>query len=406
VGYVLKKYPRISETFILNELLGLEAMGAEATVFSLRPADEGKFHRELADFRGHVHYVPDPKGGSPARLLARLSNRPIDVPQLQEYMSALPEGVRDSVLSQGVLVAGLAEAARLEHLHAHFVTVAAHVACVAHLLTGIPFTATAHAKDIFRHGVDHRLFRLTAEHSKAVITVCDANVHLIKGEYLSDSPARVVRIYNGLPLEAVPAPGEPREPNLVLSVGRLVEKKGFEDLLSAVAHLHRTGRPVRTMIIGDGPLLMPLRKWCEERGLSQAVTFLGARPREEVLSWMRRARVFALPCVTGADGNKDALPTVLLEALACGLPSVSTPISGIPEIIADGEQGLIVPEGDVDAIAQAIEHLLVMEEDWSRMSASGPRRAKERVDRARTLPLLLEIFREPTPLPRARGVDA
>ncbi|MGH8874995.1 MAG: glycosyltransferase [Acidimicrobiia bacterium] len=393
VGYVVKKYPRLSETFVVDEILGLEAARVEVSVFSLRLPDEGRFSRDLSRVRSQVAYLPG--FGSSATLEAFRALDRLQVPTLGpvlRFLDGLPEGARSALIVQAIHLADLASSLRLDHLHAHFMTVAAHATYLAHLLTGIPFTVTAHAKDVYRHDVDRLVFGVIASAAQAVVTVCEANRRFIEEELLADRVARVVRIYNGVFLDRL-APAEgPRDGRLILGVGRLVEKKGFHLLLEACALLARQGIDFRTLLIGDGDQRVPLLADRDRLGLADRVELLGALPRDEVLQLMGQARVLAAPCVAGSDGNQDALPTVLLEALARGLPAVTTPVGGIPEIIEDGVEGLLVPDGDPEALAEALAVALTDEPRWSLMAQAGPAKAAARFDRRANLGRLIDLF--------------
>ena len=396
VGYVLKKYPRLSETFILNEILGLEAAGVEVSVLSLRLPDEGRFHAELADVRAEVAYLTGFGAASAMAAFRRVARHadPGALDRALELLDLLPPERQVGVLLQGLELAEVAAARGLDHLHAHFMTVAAHTAYVAHVFSGIPFSVTAHAKDVYRDEVDIAAFRTVAAAASAVVTVCDANRRFIEERLLAGVDATVVRIYNGLDLASMPVPG-PRRPELVLGVGRLVEKKGFDVLIRACRLLADRGVPFECAVIGDGDQAGALADEIDGLGVADRVRLLGSLPKAEVLEWMARAAVLALPCVTGGDGNRDALPTVLLEALAVGLPVVSTPVAGVPEIVDDGVEGLLVPERDPVALAGAIELLLTDTTRWSAASTAGPAKVAARFDRRATLPALLDVFAGP-----------
>jgi colanic acid/amylovoran biosynthesis glycosyltransferase len=308
------------------------------------------------------------------------------------FVARLPADRQARVLVQALHLARQVEERGLDHLHAHFMTVAAHTTYVAHLLTGVPFSVTAHAKDIYRVGVSQAIFREVAAAATAIVTVCDANQRYILDHLLAGSPARVVRIYNGVDVESLPPPAPVRDATLLLGVGRLVEKKGFDVLLDACAILVERGVPVSCLVLGDGEERGALEARRSALGLEDHVRFAGAVSRGEVLGWMARARVLALPCVTGGDGNRDALPTVLIEALALGLPVVSTPIAGVPEIVDEGVSGLLVAEGDPAALADGIGSLMVENGRWSQIAAAGPAKVAARFDRRRTIPHLLSVF--------------
>ena len=395
VGYVLKMYPRLSETFIVDELLAVEQAGVDVVVFSLRPPNDGRFHADLASVQALARYVPvtstDAVMGAllPITAFADGSAR---LAKVLEFVERLPpEGVTAAVV-QGLHVAQMAIDEQVDLLHAHFMTVAAHAAYIAHLVTDLPFTVTAHAKDVYRDTVDASLFADVAAAAEAVVTVCDANRTYIT-ERLVDSRARIVRVYNGVAVDRLqPAAPDERDPGLVVGVGRLVEKKGFDVLLHACRVLLDRGVPVRCVIVGDGnerPRLLDLQR---ELGLEAVLEFAGAVPRHQALGWIRKAALLAAPCVMGSDGNRDALPTVMLEALALGVPVVATPIAGVPEIVEDGCEGLLVPEGDAQALADAIQKLVSDRALCADLGARGRAKAEDIFDRGSTVRELVDVF--------------
>ena len=396
VGYVVKKYPRLSETFILDEILGLQEAGVEVSVFSLRLPDEGRFHGDLARVQADVRYLPPLQGSSVVDAMGVVRDlgdmAVAGLGPALRFLGRLPGPNAAGLVVQSLRLAGWVAENGVDHLHAHFMTGAAHTAYLAHLFTGVPFSVTAHAKDIFRTTVDSGVVREVASAAAAVVTVCDANRRYLEGGLLWGT-GRVERVYNGVdPDQLVSASGE-RDPDLVVAAGRLVEKKGFHVLLEASGVLAARGVPFRLVLVGDGDERPRLEELCRRLGLEEAVTLTGALPREDILTWMGRARVLAAPCVVAADGNRDALPTVLLEALALGLPVVSTPVNGIPEIVDDGVEGLLVPEADPVALADALERLLGDDGLWCRLAGAGPAKVAARFDRRRNLPELVEVFR-------------
>lgn len=392
VGYVLKQYPRLSETFILNEILGLEAADTKVSVFSLRPPTEGRFHPALASVQAEVHYVPT---ADKSTFLAALRSLPgLRVERLAEvlgFVDGLPSDRRARLVLDAIAVARQAQADGVDHLHAHFLTVAAHTAHMVHLLTGIPYTVTAHAKDIYRRGVNWDIAGRVGAAAHAVVTVCDANLAFLEAR-LDGSGTNIVRVYNGLGEQDSPASFDERTPGLVLGVGRMVEKKGFDVLLDAFAALAPHRPDARCVLVGDGDCRAALEEQAEALGISDRVSFTGAQTQQVVAQWLRRAHVMVAPCRVGADGNQDALPTVLIEALGAGLPAISTPVAGITEIIDDGIEGLIVPSDDVAATARAIVSLLDDGEMCEAMSAAGPQKLALRFDRRRTIQELISIM--------------
>ena len=372
VGYVLKMYPRFSETFIVHEILQQEAVGTHVEIFSLRLPIDGRFHEALARVQAPVTYLSREHKAS--LFWSSLREAAREVPTITEHLDELLAAPEDEALA-AVELAGAIRRSGLEHLHAHFGSIAADVARLAARLTGITYSFTAHAKDIFHEEVDPAGLATKLREAHTTVTVSDFNRTHLRAEFGEDAE-RVVRLYNSVDLEAFPfepkgvAPGPAR----VAAVGRLVEKKGFGDLLTAVATLVDEGRDVHLDLVGTGPLEPVLREQVRTLGLGDRVTMHGALPQGRVREIVADAAVFAAPCVIGADGNRDGLPTVLLEALALGTPAVSTPVTGIPEIVRHEETGLLVPESDPGALAAALARTL-----------DEPEAAAERARAARSL---------------------
>jgi glycosyltransferase involved in cell wall biosynthesis len=348
-------YPRLSETFILTEILAHEAAGLDLHLFSLRAPVDGRFHADLARVRAGLTYV----GGETLKAEEIWSG-------LSRAWRGLPGGAALAEFSgeatgqevyQAILVAEAALRQGIVHLHAHFATTATTVARIAARLAGITYSFTAHAKDIFHESVVEEDLRRKLRDAGTVVTVSEYNAAHLRRTFDGDA-ARVQRIYNGLDLAQFPFEAPAQRQPLLVGVGRLVEKKGFEDLIDACAVLARRGRPFRCEIIGDGALMPRLDAQVRRLHLSDHVSLLGARARDEVIARTRAAAVALSPCVVAADGNRDGLPTVLLEAMALGTPCVSTDVTGIPEVVRHGESGLIVPQHDPQALAVAAERLL------------------------------------------------
>lgn len=392
VGYLLKQYPRLSETFILNEILGLEDQGVEVSIYSLRHATEGRFHPAIGRVRGSVHYTSGPDKASFLQAIRALPDLRVErLPDALAFLDRLPPDRGSRILFDAIEVAGRTREAGVTHLHAHFLTVAAHTAHLVNLLTGLPYTVTAHAKDIYRHSVDWEVAARVAAGAEAVVTVCDANLRFL-AHRLDGTDVRLVRIYNGLGPQDPPPPSEARTPGLVLGVGRLVEKKGFDVLIEAVAALAPSHQTIHLVLVGDGDERATLESKVAALGVEDRVTFTGALPQDRVAGWLRRAELLAAPCRVGTDGNQDALPTVLLEAMGAGLPVVTTPVAGIPEIVTDGVEGLLVEPDDVDGLAGTIGRLMADPETRRAMSMAGPRKLARCFDRTATVAELIETF--------------
>ncbi|HEX2729066.1 MAG TPA: glycosyltransferase family 4 protein [Rubrobacteraceae bacterium] len=355
VGYVLKRYPRYSETFVVNEILAHEAAGMEVEIFSLLHPEDGHFQDDISRVRAPVTYLPA-KGLKAHDFWTALSENGDDAPGLWSSLKdARNEDVR--YVYQAVLLAREVHRREISHLHAHFATASTTVARLAARFANVPYTFTAHAKDIFHESVVAEDLRRKLTDAAGVVTVSDYNLEYLRDAY-GPAAERVRRIYNGLDLERFPYHPPRERPPLVVAVGRLVEKKGFADLVSACAALRDGGLEFECRIIGLGDQEAELRDLVSHLGLDGQVELLGPRPQREMMEHVREASVFAAPCVVGADGNRDGLPTVLLEAMALGTPCVSTDVTGIPEVLRHEETGLMVPQHDPVSLAAAIERVI------------------------------------------------
>jgi glycosyltransferase involved in cell wall biosynthesis len=356
VGYVVKRYPRFSETFVVHEVLAREAAGERVEIAALRPTVDSRFHALLAQVRAPVTHIPyDIRSAERAWSAIRaaradLSGLDAALPELVGVSAA--EAVQAVLLSQWVVERGIG------HLHAHFATAPGRTARLASLVTGVPYSLTAHAKDLFHESVDPDALTAVLGDAHHVVTVSDWNVGWIR-RHVPAAAGKVHRVYNGLDLEALSFASPLDRPPVVAGVGRLVEKKGFADLVDAVTLLRNRRFAVRLELAGEGPIEAALREQVRRSGVTDLVTFHGPLPQHEVHDLLRRSAVFAAPCVVAADGDRDGLPTVLLEAMALGTPCVATPVTGIPEAVRHDRTGVLVPERDPYALADALEALVV-----------------------------------------------
>ncbi|GAX37722.1 glycosyltransferase [Nodularia sp. NIES-3585] len=368
VGYVLKRYPRYSETFVVNEILAHEAAGLNIEIFALRPPCDTHFQNIISQVRAPVTYIRKPIQGRVSASLNSLAPTAASYfwAELQEASQVIPhfwsklsmaEGEPAGTVYQAAWLAREAQLKGITHLHAHFGTVATSVARLASHFTGIPYTFTAHAKDIFHESVEFADMERKLEDAATVVTVSDYNLNYLQKNY-GVAAKQVKRIYNGLDLRQLQYSSPANRPPLIISVGRLIEKKGLSILIAACAILKHRNCEFRCQIVGTGTLEPALKLQIQDLGLQSLVEIVGPRPQNEVFELMQQGAVFAAPYVIGKDGNRDGLPTVLLEAMALGTPCVSTDVTGIPELVRDGETGLIVPQHDAEALASALGRFL------------------------------------------------
>jgi colanic acid/amylovoran biosynthesis glycosyltransferase len=355
VGYVLKRYPRFSETFVVNEILAHERAGLPIDIFALGPVAETHFQDCIGQVRAAVTRVPEKLRASDA--LWQL------VTQAQRRLPRFWDAARDTVgldgddVAQSITIALAAQQRGISHLHAHFATSATGVARAAARFAGISYSFTAHAKDIYFRYEEPLHLDLKLRDAACAVTVSDYNLAHLRDLH-GPLAARMVRLYNGLDLQRFTYEAPVGRAPLVLAVGRLVDKKGFRVLVEAARVLLGRGVDFCCRVIGDGPERVSLQAQIDGCGMAAHVQLDGPRPQAEVVAAMRAAAVLAAPCVVSEDGNRDGLPTVLLEAMALGTPCVSTQVTGIPELVRHGDTGLCVAPDDPDALADALQRVL------------------------------------------------
>lgn len=390
VAYVLKVFPRFSQTFVLSELLAHEEAGLPLNIFSMRLSDDTRFHESLAQVQSPVTHILKPNGKA-YDFVDELRATYELMPTVMEVVARNP-WVAAGDMQQAMALARTVRERGIRHLHAHFGTIATTVSRLAAAMAGITYSFTAHAKDIFHESVRPEDFSSKLEDAAAIVTVSDYNL-----EYLSERhpsiAERLVHINNGLDLEQFPYSDPADRQPLVLGVGRFVEKKGFTYLIEACAEVVERLPEARCEIIGVGVLEDELRAQIDRLGLRDSVILPGPQPQGEVRAKLRQASVLAAPCVLASDGDRDGLPTVLLEAMAIGTPVVSTDITGIPEVLEDGVTGLAVPQKDPSALAAACLRLLEGAELRKTLSVHARQLIEDRFDIRQNSRELRDLFR-------------
>lgn len=353
-GYVVKRYPRFSETFIVNEVLAHEAVGTAIEIFALRPPVDTHFQNVISQVRAPVTYLPASSVKS-TELWKTCHALGETFPKL---WLALAEARHASVVDayQAIHLAIQIRDRQIEHLHAHFASSAATVAQLAARIAGISFSVTMHAKDIFHESVNEDDLASKIADSRFVVTVSDFNRDYLVNNF--GFPDKIHRVYNGLDLNVFDFNSSFERPRKIISVGRLVYKKGLCHLVDACRILADKEVEFSCEIIGTGELESELRQQIEKLSLTQQVELTGPQPQNIVREKIVSSAVFAAPCVVGPDGNRDGLPTVITESAALGTPCVATDVTGIPEIIRHNETGFIVPQGDAVELAGRLEQLL------------------------------------------------
>jgi colanic acid/amylovoran biosynthesis glycosyltransferase len=397
LAYVLKRFPCLSETFVAWELIELQRRSRRPTIFAMGRPDEPFTQRFLDELTARVVYLPPRPSSEPARsarALARVLRRnPLG------WLRAAAESVRRpgffgwKRLVQATILRDEMASAGIDHAHVHFANKAARLAYLSWRMGGPTYSVTAHAKDIYHRTARPPHLRKLLGSAAFVATVSDANRRYL--EPIVGDRTRVEVVPNSVNLELLTANGRRHPEWTVLTVARLVEKKGTADLIEACAILSARGRRVCLAVAGDGPLRGELEAAASEAGLD--AEFLGEVPHERVLELYRRARVFCLPCTVASDGDRDGLPTAILEAMGSGVPVVTTSMNGLDEAVIHERTGLIASQRDPVALADAIERVLTHSALAARLTSEARRCVEERFSTDRSTALLLRLLEEVAP---------
>ncbi|MER9403780.1 glycosyltransferase family 4 protein [Mesorhizobium caraganae] len=398
---VLKGYPRLSETFIAQELLGLERAGFDLILFALRRPTDAQRHPVHDEIKAPVHYLPEYLHDEPLRVVRSLFAsllRPGFWRALKSLAADIPRDfTRNRVRRFGQALVLAAEWPQdAGWLHAHFVHTPASVTRYASQLRGQPWSCSAHAKDIWTSAD----WDLAGKLSSARWTVTCTKTGFDRLKKLANGSSSVHLSYHGLDLDRFGSfdaarkqrdGSAPDEPVLILSVGRAVAKKGYDTLLEALALLPGD-LAWRFEHIGGGEELERLKALARKLGLEGRVSWKGALAQKEVLEHYRSADIFALACRITADGDRDGLPNVLVEAASQRLACVSTDISGVPELLSSDETGLLIPSENPAALAQALERLIRDPVLRARLGDAAERRVRGNFDHMASIGQLKDLF--------------
>ena len=354
-AYLFERFPSFGQTFCYREAAELDRQDIALPIFSIRnPKDEPPQDWDMRIVE-RVHYLPDEKALlEEVRRAAKKRKLGADIVAAIDEWGRRTDFLR---LYQAVYVGLRLQKIGIDHLHAHFAGMAARTAFWINKFFTITFSFTAHANDIFSPREFEIGLDKLVDTARTIVTETDYAARFLR-ERFSHRGDRVHRIYNGLDLADFGRADFSSTPPLIIAVGRLIPKKGFGDLIRACAVLAKCGKSFRCEIIGEGPLENQLRTQIDELRLQNHVVLPGAKPQTQVRGRLAAANVFVLPSVIDPDGGMDNLPTVIMEAMATGLPVVSTNVGGIPEMVVENEIGFLVPPGNAVALAAATEKLI------------------------------------------------
>lgn len=401
IGYLLKRYPRLSETFILNEMRALERLGTQLHVFSLLRPEETLSHPAVSELQAPVTYFP----AAWAAKISTVAKAHVTMAWTEplRYWHAVGLALWWSLCSRHPLsvwkqflrsayVALACRRQRIQHLHAHFANAPTLVASLVSVMCNIPYSFSTHAKDLYL--TQQTVLRRRINSASFVLTCTRHNLEYLRSFLPQPQWHKIHLVYHGIDLAAFPVPvndvkaitstgeGAPLIPivlsvPLILSVGRLVPKKGLHDLISACQLLKARGVKFRCAIVGEGPLRGELENQIGKIGMEGTISLLGAMAHDRLVALYGQASVFALSPQVMEDGDRDGIPNVLAEAMAAGLPVVSTCVSGIPELVEDGHTGLLVESRNPVALADAVERLLRDPKKSQSLAAAARRKMED-----------------------------
>lgn len=354
-AYLFERFPSFGQTFCYREVAELYRQGITASIFSIRNPKDERSQDWDARVLKCVHYLPEEK--ELLEDVQRASKEGRLTPQIiaaLESWGRRPDFLR---LYQAAYVGLRLREKGISHVHAHFAGMAARTAFWIARFFPITFSFTAHANDIFAPRKFEIGLDKLVDAARVIITETDYSEKFLQ-ERFPECADRIHRIYNGLNPAEFRRANFACAPPLIVAIGRLIAKKGFTDLIRACALLVERGRPFRCEIFGEGPLENQLRGQIEESGLQELIQLPGPKPQHELRACLAAASVFVLPSVPEAEGGMDNLPTVIMEAMATGLPVVATKIGGIPEMVIENETGFLVQPGNAMALAGAIETVI------------------------------------------------
>ncbi len=352
-AYLFERFPSFTQTFCFREVEEMFSQRMEPAVFSIRPADDGSsFSNKLPR---SVRYLPlDEELTKQVRSLRGEHKIRSSV---WEVFSTWGDRGDKTRIYEAAWLGRILKNEGVRHVHTHFGGIAARTAFWIKKFYGIGYSFTGHANDIFCETHFPVSLGDLVREARFVATVTDFSRDWLRGKF-PEQARKIHRVYNGICVgkfvPAIPGAGRPR----ILSVGRCIEKKGFSDLIEACRLLKQRGVLFECQIVGGGPLEADLRAQVDRSGLAGEVTLTGPRSEGEVMELLAGSTLFALACVRESDGGMDNLPTVIMEAMSCALPVVSTSLAGVPEMVANGETGFLVSEKHPVELAEAIGRLL------------------------------------------------
>ncbi|MCC7202158.1 MAG: glycosyltransferase [Nitrospirae bacterium] len=402
VAYMLDGFPVLSETFIIQEILELKKRGLNIIIFAREGfsdiANNSLSHHESQCLLKETCYLNPYSIVMKKRLIHFLIFIRHPIRYLKTFYFSYFEGGETFIAFKSVpLYIREMKKENVHHIHAHFARRACTFSMLISMITGIPFSFTAHAHDIYDSDAMDISNHILA--SQFVITCTAHNKSYLLGKYGKHASGKVYTNYHGVDTNRLKPAGKriaQEEGDVgisILSIGRLVEKKGFPYLIQALSQLKKSlDTPFTVNIIGDGPEKDYLYRMVKEYNLSDNIFLRGALLFEDIRRFYTEADFFVLPCIIAKDGDRDGIPNVILEAMSAGLPVISTKVSGIPEVITDGVDGILVSPQDSSALADSIKRLSQDQELRLTMGCNARKKMTDRFNKEKHIDELMAYF--------------
>ena len=385
IAYITSRFPKLTETFVLYEVVAMDRRGIPTVLFPLLATRQKVVHPEAVAMRDRIHFLPFLSRDVLAASWRFARRRP------RAFWGALREVLRGTwgsanffvgaigIFPKAVRMASEMEAAGVTHVHAHFANHPTVAALIVHRLTGIPFSFTAHGHDIH---VERRMLREKVDAAAFAIMISEYNRRLVLDACPGTDAAKLRVLHCGADTDLFSPGATPEAPGALslVCVGSFLEVKGHRYLVEGCRLLRERGIDVRCHLVGDGPGRDEIEALIEAAGLGEAFVLHGPLPRPSVAQLLASAHVIVQPSVPTRRGSREGIPVSLMEGMACGLPAVATRISGIPELVEDGENGFLVPPRDPEALADALARLASNPELRRRMGRAARAKVLQEFD--------------------------
>lgn len=399
IAYVVKMFPRLSETFILNEIVELEKMGFNLHIFSSKYPSETIEHNKVKDVRSQTTHLPEFLGTEKLRILIAFLNVFLKFPgrTLKTFIRALKvkffNSNSKSLIRFFQCCCIIKDMGECTHLHAHFATVPTRLVTLVNRITGMPYSISTHAKDIY---LDNTLNSVSTINRLKNAEFVIANSNTSKADIINalgiEYENKVFTVYNGIDLNKFTYTPAVKTKNLILSVGRLEEKKGFDLLIKSCKKLIDKGISFECCIVGEGSKYKYLKQLISELNLKKHVKLVGALGHDDLIELYKSATMFVLPCRVLENGDRDVIPNVIKEAMAVGIPVITTSIPAMEEIIDDNKSGLLAPPENPDLLSKSIEKLFNDKALRLRLSFAARKKIEDRFNINNTIGRLSDLL--------------